>query len=666
MLNAKSSRQIHRTQQEYKIRDREVKRSERKDKRNFIKTLASEAEEAAEKRDFGTVYKITKQLCGNNTNHSMPVKDKQGKVITTEREQAARWVQHFEEVFNRPDPEEPADPPPSESYLDIDTSPPGIAEVRLAIESMKNGKAPGIDSLQAELFKADISTTSRLLTDLFSKIWEEEVIPNDWTKGLIFTLPKKGDLGNCDNWRGITLLSVPSKIFCRILLKRIEKAIDSTLREEQAGFRRGRGCMDQIFALRNILEQSLEWNTSLCINFIDFQKAFDSVHRESLWKILQAYGLPPKIINLIKMFYNNFECSIILGNTITEAFPVKSGVRQGCILSPILFLVTIDWVMRQATSLRSRGIQWTIFSHLQDLDFADDIAILSSTPTHLQEKTDDLHINAKKTGLIISKKKSKIMCVNSDASRPINIDGEPLEHIEEFTYLGSVISTDNSAQKDIKARLNKARCAFSRLKNIWKSKQYSLKTKVRIYNSNVKSVLLYGSECWRIVKRDINKVNAFHNSCLRRICNIFWPNKISNNDLYQKTGCTSIDLEIKKRRLRWLGHVLRMSPERIPKVALRWTPAGKRKRGRPKTTWRKTVESDLSEMGLSWGEAQAIAKDKTFSFEWLSIEERCHQSLLFQRTYSHGSGGPHIGDVNFIGPHIGDVTNLSIQSLFLT
>ena len=177
---------------------------------------------------------------------------------------------------------------------------------------MKNGKAPGIDSLQAELFEADINTASRLLTDLFSKIWEQEVISNDWTKGLIFTLPKKGDLGNCDNWRGITLLSVPSKIFCRLLLKRIENAIDSTLREEQAGFRRGRGCMDQLFALRNILEQSLEWNTSLCINFIDFQKAFDSVHRESLWKILQAYGLPPKIINLIS------RCSTTTSNVVSS------------------------------------------------------------------------------------------------------------------------------------------------------------------------------------------------------------------------------------------------------------------------------------------------------------------------------------------------------------
>ena len=513
MLNAKSSRKIERTHRSIRT-ETEVKGSARKDKRNFIEKLASEAEEAAEKREFSTVYKITKQLCGNNTIHSMPVKDKQGKVVTTEREQAAKCVQHFEEVLNRPDPDEPADPPPSESYLDIDTGPPGIAEVRSAIENLKNGKAPGIDSLQAELLKADIGTTSRLLTDLFCKIWEQEVIPKDWSKGLIFKLPKKGDLGNCDNWRGITLLSVPSKIFCRIRLKRIEKAIDTTLREEQAGFRRGRGCMDQIFALRNILEQSLEWNTPLCINFIDFQKAFDSIHRESLWRILQAYGIPPKIITLIKMFYVNFECSIILENTITEAFPVKSGVRQGCILSPILFLVTIDLVMRQTASLRTHGIQWTIFSHLQDLDFADDIAILSSTTTHLQEMSDDLIMNSKKTGLNISKKKSKIMCVNSSPTRTINIDGEPLDHIEEFTYLGSVISTDNSAQKDIKARLNKARCVFSRLKNIWKSKQYSLSTKVRIYNSNVKSVLLYGAECWRNVKRDIKKVNAFHNSCL--------------------------------------------------------------------------------------------------------------------------------------------------------
>ena len=147
----------------------------------------------------------------------MPVKDKQDKVILIEREQAARWKQHFQKVLNQPDPAESADPPPSEVNLDIETKPPNTTEVRSAIKNLKNGKAPGIDSLQAELLKADVCTSTRLLTDLFRKICEKEEVPKDWRQGFIFKLPKKGGLSNCNNWKGITLLSVPSKLFCWIL-----------------------------------------------------------------------------------------------------------------------------------------------------------------------------------------------------------------------------------------------------------------------------------------------------------------------------------------------------------------------------------------------------------------------------------------------------------------
>ena len=136
--------------------------------------------------------------------------------------------------------------------------------------------------------------------------------------------------------------------------------IDTKLREEQTGFRKGRGCTDQIFTLRNIIEQSIEWNMPLFINFIDFKKAFDSVHRNTLWKLMGSYGIPNKIINLVKCFYNNFKCSVILGNTISENFIIKSGVRQGCVLSPILFLMTIDWIKRKTTR-EHHGIQWTMF-----------------------------------------------------------------------------------------------------------------------------------------------------------------------------------------------------------------------------------------------------------------------------------------------------------------
>lgn len=206
----------------------------------------------------------------------------------------------------------------------------------------------------------------------------------------------------------------------------------------------------------------MEWNAPLYINFIDYTKAFDSVHQESLWKIIRAYGIPPKIVKLIKKFEKNFknliekfcehfECSIILDDKMTESFEVRSGLWQGCILSPLLFLITIDWVMCQTTSDHSRGIQWTPFSHLEDLDFADDLAVISATYTHIKKKTNRLSRYAKQVGLHINKQKMQTMRINALVSDPVNIEGEPAEDVNDFTYLGSVISTDNRAQKDIKA-----------------------------------------------------------------------------------------------------------------------------------------------------------------------------------------------------------------------
>ena len=331
------------------------------------------------------------------------------------------------------------------------------------------------------------------------------------------------------------------------------------------------------------------------------------------------YGLPVKMVTLIRLFYMKFECSVILENGTSESFQVKSGVRQGCILSPVLFIILIDWIMRKSTAGHNRGIQWTMFDHLEDLDFADDIALLSTSRANMQAKMKSLNTYGQRTGLNINQKKTQAMHVNTPPPEPpFSLDGSQIEIVDDFVYLGSTISKDNGVQKDIQARLNKARGAFARLRPIWKSKSYNRRTKRKIYNSNVKSVLLYGSECWRVNQRDMERVEAFHNTSLRRISNIFWPNTIRNEALYETTGSHSIVQEIKKRRFRWLGHVLRMPPSQIPKVALRWTPPGKRSRGRPKTTWRRTVVSELSEMGLTWGEAQHVARDRT---RWRGIVE---------------------------------------------
>jgi hypothetical protein len=394
------------------------------------------------------------------------------------------------------------------------------------------------------------------------------------------------------------------------MLNRLDTTLDAKLRAEQAGFRRGRGCTDQIFTLRNIIEQCQEWKAPLYITYIDFKKAFDSIHRDSLWKILRSYGVPQKFVSLIRCFYDDYKCAIQMQSGVSDWFSVKTGVRQGCIISPILFLVILDWVMRKTCNNQPCGIQWNLFSHLEDLDFADDIALLSSKQQHMQDKVNRLAMHAEQVGLHINIKKTQEMRMNTPETQNITVNGEALETVDDFVYLGAIMSTEDPTKKDIKRRLGLARTAFVQLNRIWKSSQISERTKIRLYNSNIKSVLLYGSETWRVTKTDMKALATFHHRCLRRICKVFWPNIISNNDILNRTHSTCIIQEIRKRRWRWLGHTLRMPPTSICKTALRWTPQGKRPRGRPKTTWRKTITDELHREGLSWGEAETKAKDR--------------------------------------------------------
>lgn len=139
----------------------------------------------------------------------------------------------------------------------------------------------------------------------------------------------------------------------------MKDAVDQQLRDQQAGFRKNRSCVDQIATLRIFIEQSLEWTSSLYVNFVDHEKAFDSVNRETLWKLLRHYGVPTKLVNLIKNSYAEMTCRVIHEGQITNQFGIKTRARQGCLLSPFLFLLAIDWVMR-TTEQRKNGIQWTL------------------------------------------------------------------------------------------------------------------------------------------------------------------------------------------------------------------------------------------------------------------------------------------------------------------
>ena len=146
--------------------------------------------QAAARGEMSVVLTRTPSAFVVTTSTSLPV-SKNGNASTTERSQAARWVQHFQEVLNSPEPDGPASPPSADDVLEINTSPPTEVEVRTAIKATKSGKAPSIDSIHAEMLKADIETSTKILTDLFTIIWTKNTIPADWTKALLSNYQRK-------------------------------------------------------------------------------------------------------------------------------------------------------------------------------------------------------------------------------------------------------------------------------------------------------------------------------------------------------------------------------------------------------------------------------------------------------------------------------------------
>jgi hypothetical protein len=203
---------------------------------------------------------------------------------------------------------------------------------------------------------------------------------------------------------------------------------------------------------------------------------------------------------------------------------------------------------------------------------------------------------------MINVKKTKEMLIALNSKEPLRIYNETIERVTQFTYLGSIIDNTRGAEADIMARTRKAQIAFSALNKLWKSTTYSTQTKLRIFNTNVKAVLLCGCETWKNSKYITTKLQVFIKRSLRKILRIFWPDQITNNELWKRKKQPRIDLQIRKRQWGWLGHTLRKLMEDKTRQTLEWNPQCKRGRGRPKNTWRRTVLEEAKGMKKTWAE----------------------------------------------------------------
>ncbi|KAG7304556.1 hypothetical protein JYU34_011506 [Plutella xylostella] len=604
----------------YKAAKAEVQRVSRSCANEYWVKLCQSIQQCKDVGDFRGMYQGIKSAIGPTKRKRAAIKDLDGNPIADKREELSRWAQHYtnlysQEVAIRPDALANLTPRTVATELDV---PPKGDEFIKALQSLKLGKSTGSDNLPAELIR--LGCVSSPLYALLLRCWDEGTVPQEMRDADIVTLYKgKGDRGDCNSYRGISLLSIVGKAFAKVVLRRLETLASQIYPESQCGFRAGRSTNDMIFTLRQLQEKSREHCLPLYMAFVDLNKAFDTVSREGLYEVLSKIGCPPKLLSIIRSFHDTMNGSVIFDGEKSEPFAVNRGVRQGCVLAPTLFGIFFSALLLTAfencdvgvhlhtrkdgrlfniSLLKSKRKRQDLIA--RELLYADDAALVANSESELQELVTRFGNACHMFSMSVNTKKTVIMVQGVDQPPKISLDGAVLEVVDHFCYLGSTTTSSLSNDREIDTRIGKASTTFGRLfARVWRNRKLTTNTKVLVYQTCVLSILLYASETWTSYAKQERKLNAFHMRCLRTILGVTWKDKMSNEAVLTMTHCCSITAMLKQRRLRWLGHVHRMAPERLPRqVMLSEIADVKRPVGRPILRFKDACKRDMNSFGI--------------------------------------------------------------------
>lgn len=346
-------------------------------------------------------------------------------------------------------------------------------------------------------------------------------------------------------------------------------------------------------------------------------------------------GCPPKFLTILQQLHVGQKGQVKHTGSISEPFPINNGVKQGCVLAPTLFAIFFSMMLQEATADVTEGLYIryrtdggifnlrrllaktkTTDKNITELLFADDCALLAHTEEALQLIVSRFSAATKAYGLTISLKKTEVLYQPPPRVQyippSITIDTTCLSAVDQFTYLGSVISNDASITKDIDNRLSKANSAFGRLrKRVWDNHSLRLTTKIQVYRAAVLSTLLYGSESWVLYRKQLRLLECFHQRCLRSILNIRWQDHTTNMEVLERAQLPSMEATMLVRQLRWTGHVSRMEENRLPKAVLySELRQGKRDRSGPRKRFKDQLKYQLTMAGLESKTWESTAADK--------------------------------------------------------
>lgn len=589
-------------------------------------------------------------------NEKMMQKDDGSKCKTPE-ENAEVFRCHFEKLYGR-------QPSFDRAVIDnLEQQPivqecdhlPTDDEIRKAVRKMKN-KAPGVSGLSPQLWKAlaQDDNTYNILKMIVLDFWETELPPEQWQKGLLKILPKKGDLSKAGNYRGIMLLEAAYKIVAILLHERLQPIAEDLDHEAQCGFRPGRGCADAVFTVKLAMKKRREHSQETWILFLDLVKAFDRVPRELLWEILAKFGVPPKLIQLLSALHEHIEVKFEVDG-VSHMINCIIGVKQGDILGPVLFTifmaaVLITWrsaykrplcIFRSKEDFvltgrrhQAKGSEFSVDDSL----YADDTGVLFTSRASLEEFTPLLLKHFERFGMEVhtghydqpdKPSKTEILFVAAPASTynvPATFDGQDLNNVElgggrylpivsKFRYLGTILSRNCRDDADVKSRIESAGNAFGALRKcLFSNASINFAAKRIVYESLILSILLYGAECWCLTEKLLHLLRLFHARCARAMCRVnrlhVRKHRISTSELLDRVGLLPMDVYATRRNLRWAGHVARMSFERLPRKMLSSWVNEKRPVGAPEFTYGRGLYKGLKKAQIDKNDWHILALDR--------------------------------------------------------
>ena len=441
---------------------------------------------------------------------------------------------------------------------------------------------------------------------LVNNIYKTGEIPTSMNESIFIRLPKKPKATMCTEYRTFSLMSHILKIILRIILMRNREKIEKEISDMQSGFMSGKGTREGILNMRLICERYIEVNKDIYACFIDYEKAFDRVHHESMINCLKDVGLNGKDINVIVNLYWTQKAYIQLEQDLSDEIMIKRGDRQGCVLSPCLFNLYTEMIFRHIEHITGVIVGGM---NINNFRYADDTVLLAESEESLQEIMDAVNESGKKYNMKMNAKKTKTMIITKKDDKPrikTTIDGTDIEQVSHFVYLGHKITEDGRCEEEIKRRIGIAKSTFAKMNKVLTSSKIDIETRKRINQCYVMSTLLYRVETWTITDTMRDRISAFEMWTYRRMLKISWKEKITNEDVLKMINNKERMMrKIERKKLKYFGHIIRQ--DSLHRSILDGKVNGKRGPGRPRTKWTTNV---CRWTGQPYEEAVRLAQDR--------------------------------------------------------